>query len=288
MKLPTNVQQQMPLSELSTFRIGGPAHFCCEVMEGEQLKEILCYCTHQNIRYIVIGNGSNCLFDSRGFEGMVIKNAVSSCIYEDTKVTVGAGYSFSRLGSESSQRGLSGLEFACGIPGTVGGAVSMNAGAMGGCVGDVVKSVTVITEESAEVVLANDEMKFGYRSSSLSLMKGAVFSATFMLQQEKDAFARSRKIVEKRKQLQPYGQYSAGSIFRNPSNGISAGMLIDRCGLKGKRCGGATVSEKHANFIVNDGTATSHDVLQLIWSIKDEVKNQTGIALQEEILYIPY
>lgn len=274
------------LSELSTFRIGGPARFFLEVKNPSELQEAIHYCFLHKLPYFILGKGSNSLFDDRGYDGLVILNKIAFC-EEDSfgKFHVGAGYSFSLLGTQTARKKWTGLEFASGIPGTVGGAVYMNAGANGSETKDTLVEVTYITEEGQMEKSPKDQLEFSYRFSSFQKKKGAIVSATFQLLPSNEARAKQLKIIDYRTATQPYGDASAGCVFRNPS-GNFAGALIEKAGLKGKQIGGARVSTMHANFIVNAGSATAEDVLALASYVKERVKEKTGFDLEMEIRHI--
>jgi UDP-N-acetylmuramate dehydrogenase len=269
-------QQNRFLSEFSTFGIGGPIRFFVEVSTLEEMEEAF----SSDLPKLVIGKGSNCLFNDQGFDGLVILNKIDFCHWREHEVTVGSGYHFSLLGVQSARKGFSGLEFASGIPATVGGAVFMNAGANGKETYESLKSVLYFDGKQREYT--REEMAFGYRKSPFQKMNGVILSATFTLQPDVGARKSQLLIVENRMKTQPLKDKSAGCIFRNPPDG-SAGRLIDQCGLKGTQVGGAKVSEIHANFIVNAQSATSQDVLQLIQLVQEKVFKQTGVYLEPEI-----
>jgi len=273
------LQQNRNLSEFSTFGIGGPIRYFVEVHSYEEMEEAL----QLNIPYLIIGKGSNCLFMDQGFDGLVILNKIDFCNWEGCEVTVGAGYSFSLLGVQSARNGMSGLEFASGIPATVGGAIFMNAGANGKETKDCLKSVLYL--DAVRHQIEKTDIEFGYRSSSFQKMKGVILSATFLLKAHLRARKSQLEIVDYRMKTQPLKEKSAGCAFRNPEN-KSAGALIDQCGLKGLTLGGAKVSEIHANFIVNTGFATSDDVRKLIELVQERVLEQTGVYLEPEIRMI--
>lgn len=275
------------LKDLSTFGIGGPARYFIEVTEIDQMKEVILYCLEAGVPYIVIGKGSNCLFDDRGFDGLVILNKISFCTINGTSVHVGAGYSFSLLGVQTARQGLSGLEFACGIPASVGGAVYMNAGASGQETKDFLTEVTYIDDRGQMVILSRSDMTFSYRKSSFQQVKGAIVAARFSLTLFSGAREKQLSIIDYRTKTQPYGQMSAGCVFRNPL-GSSAGALIEQIGLKGACIGGAHVSDLHANFIVNKEGASAKDVLLLAQHVKETVKDKAGVELEMEIRCIPY
>jgi UDP-N-acetylmuramate dehydrogenase len=276
-----------PLSQLSTFGIGGPARFFTEVQKTEELQGLLKYCDAQQLPFFVVGKGSNCLFDDRGFDGLVILNKIAFCQFDWPIIHVGAGYSFSLLGTQSARKGWAGLEFASGIPGSVGGAVYMNAGASGTETCESLFEVSFVDKKGELEVLTRDQIAFSYRSSTFQKRKGVIASAKFLLRPSEEARKKQLGIIDYRTRTQPYSDKSAGCIFRN-SESHSAGALIQQCGLKGKRIGGAEVSTVHANFIVNKGGATSKDILELADDVKKTVKEKTGIDLEMEICCIPF
>lgn len=276
------------LSELSTFGIGGPARYFIEVRTIEEMQKTLSYCLKNKMPYLIIGKGSNCLFDDRGFNGVVILNKIDFHKRPTTDtVHVGAGYSFSLLGSQTARQGFAGLEFASGIPGTVGGAVYMNAGANGSETCNALLSVDYLSEEGEIDCLKKEQLHFAYRTSSFQNRSGIILGATFVLTPSDTARSKQLEIIDYRKKTQPYSEKSAGCIFRNPACG-HAGALIDKSGLKGTCIGGAKVSELHANFIVNTGKATAKDVLQLVALIKHTVKEKTGFELESEVRCITF
>jgi len=280
-------ERNKPLSEVSTFGIGGPARFYAEAHSHAQMEEMVRSCLHHSVPFFILGKGSNCLFDDKGFNGLVIRNRIDFLHQEDEKFSVGAGYSFARLGGQTARLGWSGLEFASGIPATVGGAIFMNAGANGQETGDKLLSVDYLTDKGELLSLKKEEMTFGYRSSSFQKRKGVILSALFSLEASPHAKEQQKKILEYRLETQPYGEKSAGCAFRNPLAG-SAGKLIDGCGLKGLKIGGAQISSLHANFIVNGGKATAQEVLELMKIIKELVYEKTGVLLEDEVRIIPY
>ncbi|MES2272842.1 MAG: UDP-N-acetylmuramate dehydrogenase [Chlamydiota bacterium] len=271
------------LSEFSTFGIGGPIRYFREVSSFEEMEEAFRFAKEMGIPYLILGKGSNCLFDDRGFDGLVILNKIDFCKFSETQVHVGSGYSFSLLGIQTARKGLSGLEFSSGIPATVGGAVFMNAGANGKETCDCLHSVTYLHEDGSKKEYRKEEILFSYRTSSFQTMKGAILAAVFQLNPYLNARKDQLKILDLRLKTQPYKEKSAGCVFRNPLPSFSAGALIDRCGLKGFTLGGAKVSELHANFIVNSGSACAQDVVRLIRIIQERVFAQTGIHLEPEI-----
>lgn len=280
-------QTNRSLSELSTFGIGGAARYFTEVQTIEQLQETIRYCKREKLPFFILGKGSNSLFDDRGFDGLIIQMKIGFCTMGEEEVSVGAGYSFSLLGVQTARKGFSGLEFASGIPASVGGAIFMNAGANGQEVGDLIKEVTFIDEEGNCEIFPREKMLFSYRHSCFQEKKGAIAAAKFRLIPSLAARKKQLEIIDYRTKTQPYGDKSCGCVFRNPLP-EKAGALIEKCGLKGVRIGGAEVSTLHANFIVNKEKATAKDVLALAFHIKECVKRQTGIELEMEIRSVPF
>ncbi len=284
---PHPCEHDKPLTSYSTFGIGGPARYFSEVHTAEQMQSLIEHCLSHRLRYIVIGKGSNCLFADEGFDGLVILNKIAFCHFEWPSVHVGAGYSFSLLGVQTARNGWSGLEFASGIPGSVGGAVYMNAGANGMETKNALVEVSFLDETNTLHVFTRDQIDFDYRFSSFQQKPCAILSARFLLTSSQDARKKQLQIVDYRTHTQPYGEASAGCVFRNPPE-HSAGALIQQCGLKGFGIGGAEVSVLHGNFIINKNNAKASDVLMLASHIQKVVEQQTGIALDMEIRYIPH
>lgn len=285
--LPFPHRTQQPLSEYSTFGIGGPARYFTEVSSCEEMQRVLAYVFQHQIPLHILGKGSNTLFADRGFNGLVVLNRMESVHQEGGLFSVGSGYSFAQLGTLTARAGWGGLEFASGIPGSVGGAIYMNAGAQGKSTAEVVAEVDFISEEGEWVTLARDALAFGYRTSPFQQRRGAIVQARFMLTASPSAKEVQQQLVYYRMKTQPYKEKSAGCVFRNPP-GESAGRLIDAAGLKGMQVGGAMVSSLHANFIVNGGGATAQDVLTLISAVQEAVYAQRGIELTPELCYVPY
>ena len=270
------------LSEFSTFGIGGPIRYLLEADSVDLIKEAFA----SKLPILVVGKGSNCLFPDEGFDGIVLVNRIDFCNFSDATVEVGAGYSFSLLGAQAARRCLAGLEFASGIPASVGGAIFMNAGANGQETATALHSVRYIDAEGNDQLLLAKDLRFAYRSSPFQAMRGCIVSATFALTRDEAARNRQLTLLTHRLKSQPGKEKSAGCVFRNPASGLSAGALIDRCQLKGQRIGGAKVSEIHANFIVNDASASCSDVLALIDHVQKTVEKETGVRLEPEIRII--
>ncbi|HNA62577.1 MAG TPA: UDP-N-acetylmuramate dehydrogenase [Rhabdochlamydiaceae bacterium] len=275
------------LKDLTTFGIGGPSKYFIEVQTIPELQEVVRYCYAKNLRYFLLGKGSNTLFHDQGFDGLVIHNRIVFCEENEGEFYVGGGYSFSLLGSQTARKGWEGLEFASGIPGSVGGAIYMNAGASGGETFNCLAEVTYVDEAGNLEILSKSQMQWSYRFSSFQQKKGAIAAAKFKLSPSTEARQKQLKIIDYRTKTQPYGDQSAGCVFRNAAN-ISAGALIEKSELKGYSIGGAEVSPLHANFIVNRNDATAQDVLSLAHHVKKVVHEKTGIDLEMEIWVVPY
>ncbi|MCH9630639.1 MAG: UDP-N-acetylenolpyruvoylglucosamine reductase [Chlamydiia bacterium] len=281
------IKKNVSLKKYSTFGIGGPAAYFSEVKSLEDLIVSLKFAKEQNIRVFVLGKGSNILFDDRGYNGLVILNKIQTVDFDGSEVTASAGYSFALLGIQTSRKNFSGLEFASGIPGSVGGAIFMNAGASGSDVSKVLKEATFIDDELNICTLSSKALGFSYRTSMFQKKNFVIVSGCFSLSTSDTARDRQKGDLKRRFDTQPYKEKSAGCAFRNPEE-KSAGFLIEKSYLKGKNIGGAYVSEKHANFIVNKGGASSTDVLQLIELVKNEILLRHNIELECELRYIPY
>jgi UDP-N-acetylmuramate dehydrogenase len=282
-----NWQRNRRLSEFSTFGIGGPISLFAKIATAEEMEEAFAYASSHNLRYFILGKGSNCLFDDAGFDGIVLQNRIDFVSWEGkARVTAGAGANFSLLGFKTASQGLSGLEFASGIPASVGGAVFMNAGANGKETCQPLSSVLYLDAKGGRREFSKEELKFGYRSSPFQKMSGAILSATFELEAGSAAREKQLEIVNYRIKTQPGKEKSAGCVFRNPAPNLSAGALIERSGLKGLRVGGAEVSKVHANFLINRDDATAKDVLSLIAAVQEEVHRKTGVHLEPEIRII--
>lgn len=281
-------ERSRSLKSLTTFGIGGSARYFIEVKTVIFMQQLLSFCHRHQLLYLILGKGSNLLFDDQGFDGLIIANRIDF-LKEPSKGCwhVGAGYSFSFLGTQTARKGWTGLEFASGIPGSVGGAVFMNAGANGQQVSDTVVSVDYLTPEGDFQCLKKEEVFFNYRYSLFQKKLGAITGATFQLNPLVEARKKQLCLIQYRTKTQPYYEKSAGCVFRNPSE-MPAGALIEKIGLKGKKVGGAEISSLHANFVINKKQASCQDVLELIQLITNEVKIQVGIELENEIRYIPY
>lgn len=277
--------ENIDLIKYNTYKISSVAKLMVFPETERQLIKLLKYLKEKEVKYMILGNGSNVIFSSKGFDGVIIKlDAFNDLSINDTVIKVGAGYSLMRLALKMCKMGLSGLEFATGIPGSVGGAVYMNAGAYKSDMGYIISEVKVLTPEFKIKTLYNKDLDFHYRSSFLQKNKDYIcLEATIVLR--KGNKEEIMETIEERKQRrlisQPLEFPSAGSVFRNPA-GEFAGHLIEEIGYKGKRIGGAEVSNKHANFIVNTGGATGEDVKELIREVQSKVKEKYNIELKIE------
>ncbi len=283
----TNVYVGDSMSAHTTFKIGGAADLIVEPENKNQLAAILGMVRQFDLPCFVMGNGSNLLVGDKGIRGVVIKiaNAMSGYEINGECITAESGIKLSRLANAALGDGLSGLEFASGIPGTLGGALYMNAGAYGGEMKDVTENVTYIDKDTLEIkTISSRECDFGYRKSVFSKSGDIICGATLRLISGNpgDIKAKMAELSAKRIEKQPLDKPSAGSTFKRPE-GYFAGTMIQDCGLKGYKIGGAEVSEKHAGFVINSGGASARDVLDLIEHIKKEVKNKYGVELEPEV-----
>ncbi len=304
-----HVDANVPLAKFTRIRIGGPARFFITAGTAGEVEQASQVSKDLGIPVFILGGGSNVLVSDQGFSGLVIRCSDDQIQFEGTMVTVGAGFFLSRLAVLASQRGLSGLEFALGLPGTVGGAIFGNAAAFDGSMAAITESVTILDHDGHQKQYSNGDMEFGYRRSILGTTHGIVLAASLRLRPcDKQAIlADQKKWLAYRKEHQPIELPTLGSTFRNiarselsdPRFGaklgispeaaqhyIGAGQLLDSLGMKGFRIGDAQISEKHANFIVNCGSATAEQVVMLISVIKQKIRVAFGgLQLQEEIQY---
>lgn len=275
-----------PMKNHTSFHIGGPADALVIPRDELDLKNLLSFCKKQDIPLIVIGNGTKLLVSDEGIDGIVVKmsGCFDSVLISRSVVKVGAGFSLGSLSRLMVDHRLSGLEFAVGIPGTVGGAVVMNAGAHGSMMSDVVTNVTLMDFNGDISKCQKIDMSFGYRQSKFQNDPCIILTVEMRLRKNNAEMIRKRmhKYIRWRKKRQPQDMPSAGSIFKNPK-GISAGQLIDMTGLKGLRIGNAKISEKQANFILNLGNATAQDVISLMKKAQKEALRKFGIMLEPEI-----
>lgn len=279
------IKKDILLKHYTTYKVGGKADMLITPSSIEELIKVLKFVRENHIKYKILGNGSNVIFSNKDYHGVIIKlDEFQKLEMLGREIVVGAGYSLMRLAMKSSLAGLSGMEFATGIPGTIGGAVFMNAGAYLSDMGYIVKSIKVLTPDYEIVEMSNKELNFHYRTSFLKEHPEYIcLEANIVLKHgKKEAIMEVIQDRKKRRlETQPLEYPSAGSVFRNPI-GDSAGRIIESVGLKGTKIGGAMVSEKHANFIINVGDATGEDIKELIDLVKKTVKEKTGIELKAE------
>lgn len=274
-----------PLKNHTTFRIGGPAeYFVCP--DEEQLQILLRLTAEEDIPVTLIGNGSNLLIGDNGIKGLVIEigKNMSGVSIRGKYMTIKAGTLLSKAANEAANAGLGGMEFAAGIPGSLGGAVVMNAGAYGGEMKDIIMSVDVLASDGKRHTLSIDELDFSYRHSCIVQNNYIVISAQLKLEEkpQEEIRALMAELREKRIEKQPLEYPSAGSTFKRPE-GYFAGKLIQDAGLRGYSVGGAQVSEKHCGFVINKGEATASDVIKLIDDVKDKVMDEYGVELEPEV-----
>ena len=278
-----------PMSRHTTFRIGGEAACFIRISSEEQLRKLIPYFENVGIEYFVLGKGSNLLVGDKGYPGVIlqISDACQQIEAEGNRLQVQAGAALSKVALFAMERGLEGLEFAAGIPGTVGGGVVMNAGAYGGEMKQVVESVRVLSSEGEILTLDNDTMEFGYRTSIIRNRNFTVLSVIFLLREgnREEIRARIEDFQKRRMEKQPLNYPSAGSTFKRPE-GYFAGKLIMDAGLRGFQIGDARVSDKHCGFVVNVGKATARDVTDVIEEVQEKVRERFGVSLEREVIYL--
>ena len=281
----------------TTFRIGGAADYYVTPQAEKQIADVIAFLKKSDIKYIVIGNGSNILVSDEGFRGVVVELGDGFSDYEflqdsqdnsdEVLVKASAGMKLTRLGNQLAANGIAGFEFATGIPGCIGGAVRMNAGAYGGEFKDILVSAKVIDDEGVIRELSADELELGYRTSIVAKSNMIVLEATLKLRKGEPDIIRNNisELAAKRRQKQPLEYPSAGSTFKRPE-GYFAGKLISDAGLKGFSVGGAQVSEKHCGFVINRKNATSADVAGLIQKVTETVQEKFGVTLEPEVIFL--
>lgn len=284
-----NIHCDEPLFLHTSFKVGGPAQFFVQTDSVAQLQEVLNLLREKEIPFVILGKGSNVLVSDAGYEGVVIRlgDGMSEITHEGEKIRAGAGVSLAKVAAVALQKELAGFEFASGIPGSVGGAMVMNAGAYDGEMKQVVESVTLLDENGKERTLTCEQMEFGYRTSILKRNPWIVTEVVFKLQQgtREEIAEKMHTFAKRRNEKQPLEYPSAGSTFKRPE-GHFAGKLIGEAGLSGYAIGGAKVSEKHNGFIINTGDATAADISALITHIRKQVKENSGVLLEPEVIYI--
>ena len=284
-----NVALDEPMSKHTSFRIGGPADLFVTPDDIDELRDVIAACKAAGVPHFVLGCGSDLLVADEGYRGVIVsctKGLVNVAIDGET-MACQAGVPLREASEMACELGLSGLEFACGIPGSVGGACFMNAGAYGGCVADVLESVRCLMPDGTQQSIPVEELALGYRASRVRDEGLVVLSATFRLHEsdQDDIRAKMDDFTQRRRKKQPLELPSAGSTFKRPE-GHFAGKLISDAGLKGYAHGGASVSTKHAGFVVNNGGATAADVHAVIRHVQDEVERQFGVRLEPELRFL--
>ena len=283
------ILEQEPMCKHTTFRIGGAAKYFAMPKNTAEIQTLIAYCKEHKLDYCVLGNGSNVLFTDAGYDGLIIQigSAMSEIRVDGTSVYAQAGAILARVANLAYEAGLTGMEFAAGIPGSIGGAIVMNAGAYGGEMKQVVESVRVLSSEGEILTLDNDTMEFGYRTSIIRNRNFTVLSVTFRLREgnREEIRARIEDFQKRRMEKQPLNYPSAGSTFKRPE-GYFAGKLIMDAGLRGFQIGDARVSDKHCGFVVNVGKATARDVTDVIEEVQEKVRERFGVSLEREVIYL--
>ena len=278
-----------PMSRHTTFRVGGEARCLIRIRDKKQLIRLVPYLQITAQEYFILGNGSNLLVGDKGYRGIIVKldSSMGNISVDGMRMTVPAGTLLSQAASVARDHSLSGMEFASGIPGTIGGGIVMNAGAYEGEMKQIVESVEVMNREGEILVLDNDTMEFGYRTSVIRNRPFIVLEAVLKLQEgnREEIEARMEELSARRREKQPLEYPSAGSTFKRPE-GYYAGKLIMDAGLRGFSIGGARVSDKHCGFVVNTGRATAADVREVIEEVQQRVRDKFGVRLEQEIVFL--
>ena len=278
-----------PMSKHTTFRVGGEASCFVRISEAGQLAALMPYLREVEVPYFILGNGSNLLVGDKGYNGVILQigSKMNGIHVEDTHIRAGAGVLLSPLAKCAQENGLTGLEFASGIPGTLGGSVVMNAGAYGGEMKQVIELVKVMNENGEILEIRGEEMEFGYRTSIIKDRPCIVLEAILNLQHgDQEIIAvKMEELARQRKEKQPLEYASAGSTFKRPE-GYFAGKLIMDAGLRGYSIGGARVSEKHCGFVVNTGRASAADVAEVIREVQEKVKDKFEVMLETEVIFL--
>lgn len=292
------VRENVPVRSQTTLRIGGPARWCVTITDPAQMVRLVSECRREGIEWFLLGGGSNVLFCDRGFEGVLVLNRIETCTESGTAmITVGAGLPLMSLVTYSTERSLAGFEPLAGIPGSVGGAIVGNAGAFGRNIGELIESVDLVTEEGELETVSADSLCFDYRESRLKACRDVVVSAHFSLPTgEMHRLAQTiRETLELRAEKHPPHEVAtAGSFFKNlppatpGGRRVAAGLILDQAGVRGLSVGDACVFEKHANIVVNRGSASAQDVLQLTGMMKKLAYAHAGVVLEEEVRRIGF
>lgn len=278
-----------PLCSHTTFRVGGKADAFLSVRNEEQLKKAVLLCKEYGVPFLILGNGSNLLVSDDGYRGMVILigKDMSDILVDGNRITALAGATLGSVAQTAAKNSLGGMEFASGIPGTIGGAVVMNAGAYDGEMKMVVEEVRVMSQEGDIFTLANEELDFSYRNSRVKKERLIVLAVTLLLSpnNQEAIYEKMNDFAARRREKQPLEYPSAGSTFKRPE-GMFAGKLIMDAGLRGYSVGDAQVSEKHCGFVINKGNASAKDIHRLIYDVQEKVKESFGVILEPEVIFI--
>ena len=284
-----NILLQEPMAGHTTFRIRGPADCFVQLESEEQLKKVQRYLNLVGVPFFVLGNGSNLLVHDLGYRGVILQigQKMNGIVVQGSRLIAKAGATMSQAAHKALEHGLTGLEFASGIPGTVGGGVVMNAGAYGGEMSQVVTLVTVVNSEGETMELDNDTMEFGYRNSTIKHSSFTVTEVAFQLKSadREEIKSKMEDLAARRREKQPLEYPSAGSTFKRPE-GYFAGQLIMDAGFRGFQIGGARVSDKHCGFVINVGDATARDVREIISEIRKRVKERFHVDLEPEVVFL--
>ena len=284
-----DILTEEPMSRHTTFRVGGEAQCFVRISDKEQLKKLIPYLRQIEVPYFILGNGSNLLVSDKGYEGVILQigNKMNTITVEGTHIRAQAGALLSQIAQCAYDKGLTGFEFASGIPGSIGGGVVMNAGAYGGEMKQVVESVLVMDIQGEILELSGESMEFGYRTSIIKNRPFIVLEVCLKLEQgNKERIASDmEELAQKRREKQPLEYASAGSTFKRPE-GYFAGKLIMDAGLRGYSIGGAQVSDKHCGFVVNTGRASATDVAEVISEVQERVKDKFGVSLETEVIFL--
>lgn len=278
-----------PMNRHTTFRVGGEAECMAVVETQDELSQLVSYLGRIEQEYFVLGNGSNLLVGDKGYRGIVVKLGLrlSAVRVEQDHIAAGAGALLSQVAFAARDAGLSGMEFAAGIPGSIGGGIVMNAGAYGGEMKQIVKMVRVMDKEGEILTLDNDTMEFGYRTSIIRNRPFIVLGVVLKLTpgNRDEISAKMEELMKQRKSKQPLEYPSAGSTFKRPE-GYYAGKLIMDAGLRGYRIGGAQVSEKHCGFVINSGGASAADIREVIEEVQERVRDRFHVRLEPEVIFL--
>lgn len=278
-----------PMCNHITFRVGGPAKCLVRISDPKQLQRLIPYLREVEVPYFILGNGSNLLVSDKGYEGVILQlgGNMNRIVVEGNKVRAGAGALMSQIARAALEHGLTGFEFASGIPGTIGGGAVMNAGAYDGEMKQVVTKVTVMNEAGEILELSNEDMEFAYRTSIIKNRPFVVLEVEMELYEgnPEEIRAKMDDLARRRREKQPLEFPSAGSTFKRPE-GYFAGKLIMDAGLRGYSIGGARVSDKHCGFVINAGNATAADVAEVIQEVQERVKDKFGVTLEKEVIFL--